>query len=317
MDQKITPSESYTISVIRIIATLLIVTCHILQGYENRWAWVLNVGVQIFFFISVFLYGKKDIQNSIVWWKGRIRKVYLPYLCYLILCLPWFWIFASEFISIKKFLVYLFCFQGVISSAGIQGLGHLWFVSIIMVCYLITPVLQYFIRKYRLLFVVALIGVYLVYVSYFTFALSYITWLMVYCFAYGIAALYKDMPEFLIFLLGGAFVRLLYFSSWDDILRDTLFGVGLHALGGCLLFLFLYFLFSTTSWGIKKKDYFLWLDKYSFEIYLTHHIFILGPFSLLGSGDYPIFHVGLIVVLTLLSAFLLKWFVDKILLLVH
>lgn len=125
MTSKISLSESYAISVIRIIATLLIVACHILQGYENRWAWVLNVGVQVFFFISGFLYGKKDIQNSFVWWKGRIKKVYLPYLCYLILCIPLFWIFASEFISVKKSLVYLFCLQGFISNAGIQGLGHL------------------------------------------------------------------------------------------------------------------------------------------------------------------------------------------------
>lgn len=312
MTSKISLSESYAISVIRIIATLLIVACHILQGYENRWAWVLNVGVQVFFFISGFLYGKKDIQNSFVWWKGRIKKVYLPYLCYLILCIPLFWIFASEFISVKKSLVYLFCLQGFISNAGIQGLGHLWFVSIIMACYLITPVLQYFIRRYYLIFVLAFIGAYVVYISYFTFALPYITWILVYCLAYGIAALWKDIPKFLIFLVSGGFVLLLFFSSWNDILQDTLLGILLHAVGGCLIFLLLYFGFSITCLGIKKKKYFLWLDKYSFEIYLTHHIFILGPFSLLDASAYSIINVGLIITLTLCSAFLLKWFVSKI-----
>ncbi len=249
--------------------------------------------------------------------KVELEKCICLIICYLILFLPLFGIFAPEFISIKKILLHLFCLQGFIARAGIQGLGHFWFVSIIMVCYLITPVLQYFTRKYRLIFILALIGAYVIYVSYFIFALPYITWMMVYCLAYSLAALWKSIPKSLYFIFAGLFILLLYFSSWNDVLRDSLMGIWLHAIGGCFIFLLLYFLFSTTCLGIKKKGYFLWLDKYSFEIYLTHHVFIFRPFSLLSLTIYPVVNVLVIIVLTFGTAWVLKRFADKILLLIR
>lgn len=70
--------KDISVSVIRLFAMLMIISCHILQGLNNKWAFWVNVGVQIFFFISGFLYGKKDIDNIKTFYVGRLKKY-----CYL------------------------------------------------------------------------------------------------------------------------------------------------------------------------------------------------------------------------------------------
>lgn len=75
----LTRSQSTAISYLRVLALIMIVSCHFLQKLDNKWAWVLNIGVQIFFLISGYLYGFKQIDNWILWLIKRIRKVYIPY----------------------------------------------------------------------------------------------------------------------------------------------------------------------------------------------------------------------------------------------
>ena len=77
---QITTTESVAISYFRVMALVSIISCHIFQALDNRWAWVLNMGVQVFFFISGFLYGHKDIQDWIRWYKNRFKKIYFPFI---------------------------------------------------------------------------------------------------------------------------------------------------------------------------------------------------------------------------------------------
>lgn len=51
-------SKNFSISFTRLIAVLLIIGCHLLQHvFVSNWAWVFNVGVQIFLVVSGYLYG--------------------------------------------------------------------------------------------------------------------------------------------------------------------------------------------------------------------------------------------------------------------
>ena len=75
---------------------IMIISCHILQGLNNRWAWWLNVGVHIFFIISGFLYGKKDITNTKRFYLDRIKKLLLIYIILLLI------IIIIEKISLKN-----------------------------------------------------------------------------------------------------------------------------------------------------------------------------------------------------------------------
>lgn len=51
-------SYDYSISMVRCIATISIVMCHMMQWADIELAWWINVGVQIFFCMSGFLYAK-------------------------------------------------------------------------------------------------------------------------------------------------------------------------------------------------------------------------------------------------------------------
>ena len=77
--------EINIIRYIRSYALFSIIACHFLQVYNNKWAWVLNVGVQIFLAISGYLYGNKNIVDWSKWFKDKIKKLYIPYIIYIIL----------------------------------------------------------------------------------------------------------------------------------------------------------------------------------------------------------------------------------------
>ena len=76
--------RDWTISLIRMISTVLIVTCHFMQYLDLELAWWFNVGVQIFFCVSGFLYGKKRITSPIEFICKNMKKILIPYFCFLI-----------------------------------------------------------------------------------------------------------------------------------------------------------------------------------------------------------------------------------------
>ncbi len=137
-------SNSNIISLIRLLATISIVACHILQSLDNNYAWVFNIGVQIFFVISGLLYGYKDIENR-TFYKNRVRKIYFPYIIFTIVIIMLDILLLDYDINPVQLFIYMFGIQGLpyISGLSIPGLGHLWFITAILLCYLITPVIQY------------------------------------------------------------------------------------------------------------------------------------------------------------------------------
>ena len=109
MISALTKQESSAISHLRVLAMLSIVTCHFLQALNNQWAWVLNIGVQIFLFMSGFLYGHKHIDNWLNWFEKRITRVYIPFLLFFIAVIP---LYAfSKLISFKNIVSYILDLQ--------------------------------------------------------------------------------------------------------------------------------------------------------------------------------------------------------------
>lgn len=53
---------------------LMIITCHFMQYMEMELAWWFNVGVQIFFVISGFLYGGKSIEKPLKFYVKALKK---------------------------------------------------------------------------------------------------------------------------------------------------------------------------------------------------------------------------------------------------
>lgn len=100
--------KSPTISLIRMLAMLSIIACHFCQYYNNEWAWWLNIGVQVFFILSGYLYGNKDIADSIGWIKRQFIKILVPYYIFLIPTIIAYLFIAPESLGISTVIGSLF-----------------------------------------------------------------------------------------------------------------------------------------------------------------------------------------------------------------
>lgn len=158
-NKEIPVQTSHVIAYLRFLACMMIVTCHFFQAYDNDWAYVLNVGVQIFLLISGFLYGYTGIKTVPRFFSGRIRKVYLPYLYWTIIVSFLLIAFAYDRFNIRVAIAQ------VLMLGRMDGQSHLWFIPVLFICYLILPVFT--LIKNRALsltalvaFILTLLGIY-------------------------------------------------------------------------------------------------------------------------------------------------------------
>lgn len=153
--------RNVSIQLIRVIAMFMIIFdhifCYLSFPMQSVIVQVANSGVFIFIFVSGFLFSKKSITNWKNWFKRRLIRI----------CVP-LWIFmAIDFIveavlwnvfDIKYVFIYAFNLQGIL-GVNIGG-TNLWFLTLIMICYLITPIFQWVKSKKpgRMVAILSLIG---------------------------------------------------------------------------------------------------------------------------------------------------------------
>ncbi len=269
-----TESQSNAIHFLRVFALLSIIFCHLCQYYGNRWAWVLNTGVQVFFVISGYLYGVHDVDCWSKWLKKRVVKLYIPYAIYILSVFPLYYIFYSQYVKSYSIIIYLLDIQGIISSlGGVKGLGHLWFMTAIAVCYAITPLLQWSLKYGRIKYI-ALLLLILFDIHFLSFKFFYV-WL--YCFSYLTA--HREVCNIRIMFLIIIVSVITYFLQWDDLYKISIIGT----LWKCSIafLLFEVIIYSSQSIEFRKYDIISILSKYSYHIYIVHHLPIMMPFSIL------------------------------------
>lgn len=303
----ISESESKAIKYIRVGSMLAIVICHVLQVYSNRWAFVFNIGVQVFLALSGYLYGKKIIANWKQWSIGRVKRVYVPMFLFLIVVLPFYLIFHREVFSWKPYALNYLNLQGVPFVMGggmIQGIRHLWFITAIMFAYLSTPILQW-LRPYANWLFPVLLGC--VGISYFV-APGSLVFLASWVFLYAICYLYVNLNKTKIYNIGLILLEIAlvvviafdfnivteYFHPLNRVFHDVS-GVFVVIIG-------IKFLSGLKVKSVPKVvDLF---DKYSFHVFLIHYFFVVGPFSLAHITPYIFINVLLILGVTFVVTFL-------------
>ena len=101
--------KDFVIQITRIVAMFMIIICHLVQEFDNRYIQMtsqfFNVGVFIFILISGYLYGTKKIENPKEWLKNRFFKIMIPVYVFMI------FIFGLEIVvqhhfKIKYVLIY-------------------------------------------------------------------------------------------------------------------------------------------------------------------------------------------------------------------
>lgn len=296
---EISESESHTIQFVRMIALLLIISCHLLQALDNYYCTILNVGVQVFLAMSGYLYGHKFVSNFKKWLLNKIIKLYIPY-C-IVVVVTFVALYSLNIPTSWKLIpIYLLDLQGFIG--GGYGFGHLWFMTAIGVCYLLTPILQYGIKWSGYVFSLLLLIGFIEY-GILRYELFKFSWVYLYIISYYFARLNDKVK--LYFVLG-LFLGLLASISYITIeeIRNYNYWENrlFHDLLGIFLLFAPVFISRYCNFSIKLKGFFHWLEHESYSIYLTHYLFILGPLALINITSHIFFNCFMAVCASLLSA---------------
>lgn len=145
-----TNPKKYALSCARLLAFIMIISAHIIEklfygqdGPASTLCSVLTCGVELFMLISGYLYGSRvDLFKSksvIRFLFDRFKRILLDYYIYFFLVIiPVFILFDPNNINITS------AFKMFICHTPLTGVHHLWFISYILFCYLITPLLVYY-----------------------------------------------------------------------------------------------------------------------------------------------------------------------------
>lgn len=317
------------ISYIRVIAMIMIIVCHFFSFYKNDLAYVFNVGVQVFLIISGFLNSRVEIDNAFGYVKSRWIKILLPYWIYISIIAIIYYFYSPDNITLEMY------FKAALCCERIAGLGHLWFIGAIILCYLITPILYIAVRglyngvdriylntKKREVFfwlVLFLIlnwfinvkpHVLCCYILGYFIGLSSGTVrcdkLLRYVFPFAIITnwlqylLYKGEPIKFITrgLLNNQLLGLL-----EKIIRHSA-----HIFLGILLFSFLFVVLK----NMAESPIISRLDKYSFSIYIVHQFYILGPLNIMHIMENTISSIIFVTIVILLSGIVFDFVVQNI-----
>lgn len=313
-----------SISFVRMLAMMFIVICHVMQYYDMELAWWFNVGVQIFLCISGYLYGRKRILDILVFYRKNFVKILIDYEIVVFAAVAATVLFTDTVITVEEIA------GAVLTVSTIAGGAHLWFIPTILMCYLLTPLYERIFSRaeqsHKLL-VPAAVLLFVMNELVFRQVFSYFNAAWINCYLIGFALRRFQQYRFwytgsawLLTLTGAvcisiqASVRYLQLITLTDAWRPFYYpmcdyghvflGVALFCSGRVLLRPFC---------NINLIQRILRLsDRYSYQIYLTHHFFILGPLSLMALTANSYVNVVLILLLTVLTAVLLQKISAKI-----
>ncbi len=291
-----------SISLIRLVAMCFIIACHIFQYFDNVLAWWFNVGVQIFLFMSGYLYGTKKINKPLSFYRKNFQKILVSY-CVVVIPVLLVEFFALKLFEIKELFLALVLVR-------VPGGAHLWFVPVILLCYLITPFLYFFFRdeneeKRSFWIKCAIIFMLIVALS---FVANGIAWLFCYFMGFAVRKLVKYYNLTAYITAAVAFVLNFIQILLEYILKSDFKGLTLitnyaHIALGALLFFVMKSLFS----GIGESKILKLSDAFSYEVYLVHHFFILGPLSLMAVTDFVPLNTLIVFAAIAVGAFCAKY----------
>lgn len=271
---------------------------HMLNGWGNPLS-LANIGVQIFFFMSGWLYSKQEITNPTGWIKRNLKKVYIPYELSLIVLLPVIWYLSAENVTVSKTIAAVLGVQGF--GFTIEGVGQHWFVSYIILCYFITPTILYRLRDKIdgntawLWIAVAAIVAQIITIPLaflFQFKVSYIfgyIWGYVYGFRYGTDSSRRyekkivDIVIVFLAILGMGLRIYLSGYSYGGLIENIcdLLVQWIKVIQGCAIFIIFTAIVPSemTMLSDPAKKYLRIASNYTFEVYLVHEFFTMSMFT--------------------------------------
>jgi len=311
-------SRDATISIIRVLGFLFIITCHIMQGYDCELAWWFNVGVQMFLCLSGYLYGRKIIDNELSFYRKQYIKILVPYYIVIIPVIIVQLLFVKNEISFVRVVKALLCY------GTLSGGEHLWFVPTILFCYFLTPLFDrlnnhIFRRSYSLLYCIAVFVILSIVIRLFV---PYFNAAWIACFYLGHVLgkneitqrinsevykglIYSGAACLISIQIVISYVMKFELSGSISALYDIMCDYG-HVFLGITVFLLLQGILKGRQIPRIIMTPVSFLDSISYEGYLIHQFFILGEFSLLTIINQPIIAIIAIAIIVFFLGIFVK-----------
>lgn len=273
---------------IRVVAMIMILLCHIVQQhsciYVQMTSQFFNIGVQIFFILSGFLMGtQKEITNVYQWYKKRVSRIYIPWILFVCVLTIVHW--ERGIYHWNKDWVLLFLgLQG--TEVGIEGAGQTWFITELLLCYLITPILTKY--KHTTLFKSSVFFlIFLPLILLIDKLHNYSTWvfaLIAYISSFYIGYKYREswicrcrIPWALSGACGAIIARILFREYMDGTIlyESIIVGYTQIIIAICIIYSIAAFCLN-----LKPGKISTYLSNISFEVYLYHYMLCAGPICL-------------------------------------
>ncbi len=324
-----TANRNSVVSLLRVTGMLMIVACHIFTWLGmTLLGQLFNVGVEIFLLISGIIYSQKRIDNGLLFIKQRWIKICTSYYIWILILLPINY-FNGESSSITSIVAYLFDLQGInsllinIQSPIITGAGHLWFLTVIMICYLLLiPIKRCIDESFWSSRKAVVIGLVILALDLVLICIGIqIGYILCYFIGYAIGKWRKTLSKktyVFITTVMIASVMLRFFSNkyYDN---TIVYNYGVSILTHIALAVWIYSTavvfyghFPNLVDRLTSCSVWNYLEKYSFCIYICHYAFLTGPLNVGAINTNIGIQMILFFVFVTLSSYSVKRFSDSL-----
>ncbi len=309
------------ISLLRVIAILAIFSFHLLQPLsttQGRQYFPMAFGVEIFLFISGFLYALKEISSYKEFFKKNFIKILWPTFLFILICLATGGVFS---LLTKTDFVQFFHYTSVTGEL-LYNHGHLWYIVAILLCYLSLPVLKNLGKKKIYYFLLSLFFVAdIVAMTVFDIQNVYLPFFAGFMFCkLTKTEMYQKFKKWvfivcpLIFI--GTLIAYIFVFNSNAMIANTphLRFLLKHVLTGLIAIAFsiLFFeLFNFTNKFEKLSNVLRYTDKYIFAFYFMHSFVILSAAGLMMSiSQYLAINIILIFNMSVISCVIFQHISD-------
>ena len=309
-----------SVSLVRLTGMVCILLCHL-------FAWIgiaalsqlFNVGVPLFLLISGFLYGGKPVKPR-SFLANRYLRVTLPVGIFILLLSVFLFFSARESASFGTIPLYMLNLQGLNFLCGYipywelcGGTGHLWFITVLMLCYLLMLALKRIENRlhpsgHALLVTlivscaaVALLCMVKIYISYLQiFFIGYV------CKKRAWESRFKPWLLWTGLMIVAVGARLLLVQRGMD---DAEWYLSVVALQQNLLAFWIFATFRLVyarrpAWfdAVAQNKLIRHADSLSFYVYIVHYMFLVDPFNVSQLGIRRIYELVIFAIATVVCA---------------